>query len=74
MDLWHLVRVWVVHVSEKIGHGQTLNDENRKEGGGQEIDCGKKNICGSIDGFEGAFTDMADNADKADKADTRDER
>ena len=64
----------MAHIGEKIGHGQTLNDENSKEGGGQGVDCANKNTLDSIGGFEGAFTDMADNADKADKADTRDER
>ena len=61
----------MVHVSEKIGYSQTLNDQNSKEGIGQGVDCANKNTHDGIGGFEGAFTDMADNVDKAD---TRDER
>lgn len=54
----------MVHVSEKVGHGQTLNDENSKERVGQGVDCANKNIRGGIGGFEGAFTNMVDSADK----------
>ena len=48
----------MAHVSEKIGHGQTLNDENSKEWGGQGVDCANKNTLDGVGGFEGAFTDM----------------
>ena len=64
----------MAHVSEKIGHGQTLNDENSKEWGGQGVDCANKNTLDGVGGFEGAFTNMVDNTDKADKTEARDER
>ena len=64
----------MAHVGEKVGHGQTLNDQNSKEGGGQGIDYANKNTYDGIDGFEGAFTNMVDNVDDVDKEKTRGER